>query len=53
MLFEALFFIVPAITALVYNEEEIFDFLAAMLLCVMVGALCLIGRPKNTSIYPG
>jgi len=51
LLFEALFFIVPAITALVYNEEEIFDFLAAMLLCVMVGALCLIGRPKNTSIY--
>lgn len=51
LLFEALFFLVPIITALVYWEKEIFSFLGVMLVCVALGALCLLGKPKNEYIY--
>ncbi len=51
LLFEALFFLVPIITALVYWEKEIFSFLWTMLICVAIGILCLLGKPKNEYIY--
>lgn len=51
LLFEAIFFLVPMITAVVYWEEEFFAFLISMLVCGALGGLCLIGKTKNTSIY--
>ena len=51
LLFEAIFFFVPLITAAVYWEDEFFTFLFCILLCGGLGGLCLIGKPKNTSIY--
>lgn len=51
LLFEAIFFSVPLITATVYWEEEFFSFLFSTLVCGALGGLCIIGKPKNTSIY--
>ncbi|MBQ8308541.1 MAG: TrkH family potassium uptake protein [Clostridia bacterium] len=51
LLFEAVFFLVPAITALCYQEEEIFDFLASMLLCAVLGGACMLVKPKSDSMY--
>ena len=50
-MFEAVFFAVPLITAAVYREEEFFSFLFSMLVCAVLGGACIIGKPKNTSIY--
>ncbi len=51
LLFETIFLFVPAITAAVYWEKEFFDFLITMAICAGVGGACIIGKPKNTSIY--
>lgn len=51
LLFEGAFFLVPILTALIYGEKEVTDFLIAMLSCVALGALLLIGKPKKNTIY--
>ena len=51
LLFEALFFLVPIITAIVYKETALTSFLVAMSLCVGIGVVLLIKKPTNESIY--
>jgi len=51
LLFETIFFAVPLITAVIYWEEAFFSFLISMFLCLVIGGLCLIGKPKQTEIY--
>lgn len=51
LLFVAIFFTVPLIAAAVFWEAEFFTFLTAMLICGGLGGLCLIGKPKSTSMY--
>ncbi len=51
MLFEAGFFSVPLICALIYGESEALSFLFSMLICVTVAALMFIGRPKSRTLY--
>ncbi|MBQ8394243.1 MAG: TrkH family potassium uptake protein [Clostridia bacterium] len=51
LLFEAIFFLVPMITAVVYRETAFFSFMITMLICILLGSLCLIGKPKNNTIY--
>ena len=51
LLFEALFFIVPLITAIVYGEGELVSFLVSMSICIALGVVCLIGKPKSEYIY--
>ena len=51
LLFEALFFLVPIITAIVYKEAALVSFLVAMSLCLAVGAMLLIKKPTNEFIY--
>ncbi len=51
LIFEAIFFALPAIVALACGEEEIYDFLLAMLVSVAVGGVLLIGKNKNHNIY--
>ena len=51
LLFEALFFVVPVITALVYNESEVVSFLVPMSICIALGVTCFLKRPKNEYIY--
>ena len=51
LLFETVFFCVPIITALVYKEKEVFDFLFTMLGTATLGGLCLIGKLKDDKIF--
>ena len=49
-LFEGAFLLVPVITALVYGENAVFAFLWTMLICVGVGVLLTIKKPKNQTL---
>ena len=52
LIFEAGFFIVPIITAAVYRERVILDFLLAALICVCIGTVfLLICKPKSKTLY--
>jgi trk system potassium uptake protein TrkH len=51
LLFEAVFFLVPLITAAIYWEAEFFAFLICIGICAALGGLCLIGKPKSDKIY--
>ncbi len=51
LVFEAIFFLVPLVTAVVYWEAEFFSFLTAMAVCGLLGGVCLLGKPKNPNIY--
>ncbi len=51
LIFECGFMAVPAITALVYREIEVWHFLATMLLCGGIGILCVLKKPKNSTLY--
>ena len=51
LLFETAFFLVPVLTALIYGEKEVYDFLIATLSCALVGGVLLIGKPKKNTVY--
>ena len=51
LLFECGFMLVPAVTALVFREREIWAFLITMLLCGAIGALCVRKKPKDPVLY--
>lgn len=51
LFFEAVFFLIPILTAIVYQEKEGWDFLWSALICCAFGGLCFIGKPKSDSIY--
>ena len=51
LVFECGFMLVPAITALVYREAEIWCFLVTMLLCGGLGGLLAWKKPKNQTLY--
>ncbi len=51
LLFEAVFFIVPAITAVCYWEEEFFSFLISIFICAACGSFCLLVKNKDDSMY--
>ncbi len=51
LIFEACFFIVPIITALVYGEEQIKYFLICVGVCLAFGTLLVVGKLKSNEIY--
>lgn len=51
LLFEAIFFTIPMLTAIIYWEEAFFSFLFTALLCGLLGGIFLIGKPKSYAIY--
>ena len=51
LLFEAIFLLVPLVTAAVYWEEEFFVFLFCIALCASIGGLCLSKKLTNNAIY--
>lgn len=51
LVFEAAFFIVPMLTALCYLESAGLSFLWSALICLAVGGLLIIRKPKKTTIY--
>lgn len=51
LLFETAFLALPAVCAIVYTERAGLAFLYTMLICALAGSLCLLGKPKNTTLY--
>lgn len=51
LVFEAVFMLVPAITALVYQEAQGWHFIIALAVCALVGLLGLRVKVKDQSIY--
>lgn len=48
---EALLMILPCITALIYGEQTIYSFLAAMALCGSIGLAATFKKPQNHVFY--
>ncbi len=51
MIFEALFMVVPIITAIVYGERDLWFFLGTSLFCALAGRLLTFKKRKNTALY--
>ncbi|MBR2341142.1 MAG: TrkH family potassium uptake protein [Clostridia bacterium] len=51
LIFEAVFLALPLVTAAIYWEEAFFSFLISIALCLGVGKLCMLGKPKKQTIY--
>ena len=51
LLFEAAFFLVPMITAAAYLEPAFFSFLWSALVCLAIGGLLVIRKPKRRDLY--
>lgn len=52
LVFEAIFLLVPTVTAVVYKEwDTLGAILASIGACLLVGAVCLIGKVKSDAIY--
>ena len=52
MIFEAAFFLVPMITAVIYSEwGTLLAFGITAAICLCLGGLCVFKSPKNTTIY--
>ena len=49
--FQAMFMVLPCITALVYQEQDFFAFLISMVICLIVGIPLTIRKPKNKVFY--
>ena len=49
--FQAIFMVLPCITALVYQEHEFFAFLISMILCLIVSIPLTARKPKNKVFY--
>ncbi len=52
MMFEAGFFLVPMITAVVYGEwQSLVSFAITALVCLGIGTLCVYKKPEKTGIF--
>ena len=51
LLFESVFFAVPLICAAIYWESAFFAFLISALICLSVGLLLSMKKPKRTELY--
>ncbi len=51
LIFEAIFFAVPVITAIIYGEKAIWAFLACALFSLAVGRAFTRKKPKDTTLY--
>ncbi len=50
--FEAIFLVIPALTAVIYGEGEILSFLITIGICLLIGlSATLIRKPKKKTIY--
>lgn len=49
--FEAVFMLVPAVTAIVYGETEGFAFLITIGICLLIGLAITLKKPKKKTIY--
>lgn len=51
LIFEAIFFTVPIITALIYKEQAVISFAVCAVICLITGKLLSLKKPKDTTLY--
>ena len=51
LLFESAFLLVPTLTALVYKEPEVLDFLLTIGICLVASLLFIATKPKNKDLH--
>lgn len=51
LIFEAVFFCIPLITAIVYKESAVWSFLICIAICLVLGRLLTFKKPKDTTLY--
>lgn len=51
IVFESAFMLIPTLVALIYQERAVFSFLISIGLGMLVGALLVVKKPKNTTMY--
>lgn len=51
LIFEAIFMVISALTALVYSEKAIWSWLICMLICLGFGKLLTFKKPENKTLY--
>ncbi len=49
--FQAIFMVLPCITALIYQEQDFFSFLISMTVCLIIGLPLTLRKPKNKVFY--
>ncbi|MBQ8825415.1 MAG: TrkH family potassium uptake protein, partial [Ruminococcus sp.] len=49
--FEAIFFLLPAITAFIYQEPSGWYFLISSAICLFFGVLLIIKKPEKRNLY--
>lgn len=49
--FQAAFMLLPAVTAIIYWEKDLFAFLISMVICLAVGIPLTLRKPKNKVFY--
>ena len=48
---QAIFMVLPCITAVIYQEDELYDFLIPILICLAIGLALTRKKPKNKVFY--
>lgn len=51
LLFEAIFMLIPLITAIIYGEDESLIFIVVMLMCIGCGGFLIMDKPSDTTLY--
>ena len=51
LVFEAGFMLVPLLTALIYTEDIFLSYLISMGICLIIGFLLILRKPKDRSLY--
>ena len=52
LFFEAVFLLVPTLTAIVYKEwDTLWSILETILLCIGIGCFCMVGKAKDKTMY--
>lgn len=51
LIFEGMFLAVPGITALVYGESALWSYLLTLSICLFIGGLLVLKKPKKNQLY--
>ena len=51
LMFQSLFMVIPALTAIVYRESEVWIFLCVAAGCLVIGKLLTLRKPENKSLF--
>ncbi|MBE6857102.1 MAG: TrkH family potassium uptake protein [Ruminococcus sp.] len=51
LMFQSLFMVIPALTAIVYRESEVWIFLCVAIGCLVIGKLLTLRKPENKSLF--